>query len=143
MTLVELLIVVAIFAMLATVGVIQLLRARMTAQEQFAVTNLRTVAKACQFYFLTNQAYPPDLVTLGPTISTPPYLDPNLAQDPANRQGYQFTYVPNPSFVAFQLRANPITHGVTGNRHYLTDETNTVYYTDLNQDAQVTDQVLP
>ena len=55
-TLIEILVAVAILAMLASVAVTQLLRARIVTYEQLALTSLRFIAKSCQFYYLTNGA---------------------------------------------------------------------------------------
>ncbi len=61
------------------------------------------------------------------------------------KQGYQFIYTPGvgPVIRTFTLTANPQSHGVTGGRHYLTDQTMRMYYTDANRDATTGDPTLP
>ena len=142
-TIIELLVVVAIFTLLASVGIVQLLRARITTNEQLALTSLRQIGKACQFYFLARGQFPPTLATLGPAGSTPPYLDPTLGADPATKQGYTFTYTQGVGGRSFTLLGNPQQHGTTGVRHFYMNEMLTIYATSQNQDATTADPVLP
>ena len=140
-TLIELLVVVAILAMLASVGIIQLLRARIVTHEQLALTSIRLIGKSCQFYYLANGGtYPPGLTTLGPTGSSPPYLDAALGQDPATKQGYTFTYTPAGG--SFTLLADPERPGVTGVRHFYTDQTLLIHAND-SAPAGTSDPVIP
>lgn len=139
-TLIELLIVVVLFVLLATIALVQLSRARLVTQEQIALSSLRLVARSCQFYYLVNGRYPNALSTLGPGVSNPPYLDATLAQDPATKQGYQFTYS-QITDVSFDLNADPVP-GSIGGRHFFIDHSHTVH---VNPDAPATasDPVLP
>ena len=141
-TIIEILVVVSLLVLVILIGVIQFSRARITAHEEMALLNLRTVFKACQAFLTVNQQYPPNLTILGPAASTPPYLDDSLAQDPAIRQGYQFTYVRLDAH-HFTLNVDPVQYGATGIRHFLTNETGTVYYTTLNQPATTSDPTIP
>ena len=140
-TLIELLVVVAILGMLASVAVIQLLRARMVTHEQLALISMRQIAKSCQFYYLTNGLYPPDLITLGPSVSNPPYLDATLAQDPATKQGYVFTYTQGGGGASFALLANPQTPGVTGSRYFYVDQ-GAAIHVDTTGPADSSDPIL-
>ena len=143
-TLTELLVVVAILAMLATVGVIQLLRARIVTDEQLALSSLRLVAKSAQFFFLVQQVYPTTLADLGPPTSDPPYIDESLRTGSPFpvKQGYAFVYnCPNP--LSFTLNVNPQQHGVTGVRHFYVDQTFVIHATEANQDAGTSDPVIP
>ena len=126
-------VVVVLFVLLATIALIQLNRARIVTQEQIALSSLRVVARACQFYYLVNGRYPNDLATLGPGVSNPPYLDATLAQDPATKQGYQFTYT-QLTESSFDLRADPAPGG-PGGRHFFIDQSHTVH---VNPDAPAT-----
>jgi len=142
-TIIELLVVVAIFTLLASVGVVQLLRARITTNEQLALTSLRQIGKACQFYFLAHGQFPPTLATLGPAGSSPPYLDPTLGADPATKQGYTLTYAQGAGGRSFTLLGNPQQHGTTGVRHFFMNQALTIYATSQNQDATTADPPLP
>ncbi len=128
-TLIELLIVIAILAMLAAVGVVQVLRARVTADEQLTLTSLRHIAKSCAFFFLTNLRYPADLTELGTPTSTPPYLNPDLIGDgfSVTKQGYIFTYTSVDGGASFTLLADPQTQGVTGERHFYIDQSMVIH----------------
>ncbi|MDD2689147.1 MAG: prepilin-type N-terminal cleavage/methylation domain-containing protein [Candidatus Omnitrophica bacterium] len=85
-TLVEIMIVVAIIALLAAIAIPNLLRARVTAQEAAAISALHTIHNAEIQYRVTNPAY----VSLGSLGSaTPPYIDAALAS--GTKQGYRFT----------------------------------------------------
>lgn len=142
-TLIEILVVVAILAMLAGVAVLQLLRARIVTHEQLALNSLRLVAKSCQFFFLANARYPDTLNDLGSPTSDPPYLTSDLIGNgtTANKQGYTFTYTPGGG-TAFTLLADPQTPGVTGTRHFYVDQ-GMVIHVDESGPADAGDPVLP
>jgi len=88
-TLVEIMIVVAIIALLAAIAIPNLLRSRMTANESAAQASLRTISTACETYAAANNgAYPTQEAQL--TGATPPYL--NRAYDGQTIQGYTYAY---------------------------------------------------
>ena len=89
-TLVEIMIVVAIIALLAAIAIPNLLRARISAQESAAAAALHTVAAAEIQWRATNATYA-TLANLG--AANPPYIDATLAT--GTKQGYTFTAVPN------------------------------------------------
>ncbi len=89
-TLVEIMIVVAIIALLAAIAIPNLLRARISAQESAAAAALHTVAAAEIQWRATNPTYA-TLVQLGAAV--PPYIDATLAG--GAKQGYTFTVTPN------------------------------------------------
>ena len=89
-TLVEIMIVVAIIALLAAIAIPNLLRARVSAQEAAAAAALHTVGAAEIQYRATNANYA-TLVQLG--AATPPYIDGALAG--GVKQGYNFVATPN------------------------------------------------
>ena len=142
-TLVELLIVVAIIALLAAMAFFALLRARIATSEQMALQTLRNVRHALDMYVIVKQAYPPDLTELGLPKSDPPFLPPNQIGTGMTftRQGYVFVYAP-PGGSTYTLLANPQTYRVTGERHFLTDNSQAVYFTSEDRDALVTDPVV-
>lgn len=148
-TLIEILVVVAILAMLASVGTVQLLRARMIANESATLSNLHHLARAAQHYLVANQRYPDDLLPLAAPIANPPYLDASFVGDgtTVTRQGYVYTYdEPNPELVGsltFRVLGNPSTHGITGERHFYLDQTMGVHVTTENRNATVADPLTP
>ncbi|UCC95067.1 MAG: prepilin-type N-terminal cleavage/methylation domain-containing protein [Candidatus Omnitrophota bacterium] len=89
-TLVEIMIVVAIIALLAAMAIPNLLRARISAQESAAAGAMHTISAAQQSWRATHATYADDLADL--TSETPPYIDSTLgcAADPCPRQGYAF-----------------------------------------------------
>lgn len=118
-TLVEIMIVVAIIALIAAIGIPNLLRARHNANEGAAVGNMHTLVSAMES-FRANQnptTYPANLAALG--SATPPYVDTVLAA--GTRQGYGFTYAFGTANT-YTLTAAPVTPGVTGTRGFFTNE---------------------
>jgi len=121
-TLIEIMIVLAIVMILATLVISSVLRARHNANEIAAVASCKTIAIACQNYYanILPHTYPSGLSDLIAPQSDPPYIDTVLAA--GAKQGYNFTYslVSNESFT---LNADPAVSGKTGTRHFFVDET--------------------
>jgi len=73
-TLVEIMIVVAIIALLAAIAIPNLLRAKMTSNDALAKATLRAMSTAAESYGTANNGnYPGDETSL--TGATPPYLN--------------------------------------------------------------------
>lgn len=86
-TLVEIMIVVAIIALLAAIAIPNLLRARVNSAEANAQATLRTMATALEAYAAANAGvYPTAVTTL--TTANPPYLNEDYTN--GTRQGYTF-----------------------------------------------------
>lgn len=91
-TLVEIMIVVAIIALIAAIAIPNLLRARMTANETAAVGTLKTYITAFESFRAANGGYPMNGATgLGQVGAAPGYVEQGLAANFVQRQGYQFT----------------------------------------------------
>ena len=88
-TLVEIMIVVAIIALLAAIAIPNLLRARLQANESAAQSALKSIATGEVSYRSANTDYA-TLTELG--AATPAYIDPTLgcAAEPCLKQGYNF-----------------------------------------------------
>jgi len=138
--LIELLVVLAVIALVAMFGIRQVTRARMAVREELALNHLRTIAAACALYQRATQHVPVDLTALGPSGGEPPYLDEQLAQPSLTLQGYRISYARTDA-TSFTLHADPVRHGVTGRRHFVTDERREVHTTELNRPAELNDPV--
>ena len=134
-TLVEIMIVVAIIALLAAIAIPNLLRARHNANEAAAIASLRTISTACESFRAaqTPVNYPASLAALGPVVggvgSTPPYIDATLAAataaDGAGKQGYWFNYN-RASNHTYSCVASPLVSGTTGTRVFTVTESGVV-----------------
>jgi len=127
-TLVEIMIVVAIIALLAAIAIPNLLRARLNANESAAIATLKTLSSALQSFQGANPAtgYPASLAALAPA-GQPAYVDPTLAVANPQRQGYSFTYTRDTVTgagvgIQFHIYASPINPNVTGVRGFYIDE---------------------
>ena len=121
-TLIEIMIVVAIIATLATLAISSMLRSRMNANELGAIASLRTISNGAQSFYaqVSPHAYPAVLADLTTPTSDPPYLDSVLAG--GTKQGYAYTYILTDED-HFTCRGNPTAVGRTGNRYFYVDET--------------------
>ena len=116
-TLVEVMLVVVIILVLASLAINNILRARIFAQETAVLGALRTVAVAQTEYRATNFVYT-SLFNLGAPI--PPYLDSNLAA--GDKYGYLFASTPviGQEGVYFTATATP--KNLNQARTFYTDE---------------------
>ncbi len=88
-TMVEIMVVVAIIALLATIAIPNLLRARITANESNAKATLKTISTALETYALANGTYPADTSSL--IGQTPPYLTKDYFGSTQSGYNYQAT----------------------------------------------------
>ena len=112
-TLVEIMIVVAIIALLAAIAIPNLLRAKMSSNDAVAKATLRTLSTATETYTTANNgAYPGDEASL--TGATPPYLNKSYCGLTAS--GYDITC----TFAAssYSIVATPVTVGTSGTTTY-------------------------
>ncbi len=132
-SLIELLIVVAIILIIAAIAIPNLLRSKMAANEASAVATMRTLNTSAVAYSTTYGAYPLNLTNLGPssspTSSAADLIDSVLANDPAQKSGYTFTWtggVVSNVVSTYTLTAKPLTGGVTGQRGFFTDQSGVI-----------------
>ncbi|OGX24219.1 MAG: hypothetical protein A3J51_01470 [Omnitrophica WOR_2 bacterium RIFCSPHIGHO2_02_FULL_45_21] len=113
-TLVEIMIVVAIIALLAAIAIPNLLRARVNANEANAQATLKTIATGCESFASANNGnYPTAMTDL--TGATPAYLNEDYTTtDPA---GYDFE-CGTLSATAYSCTAVPADCGTTGTRDF-------------------------
>ena len=111
-TLVEIMIVVAIIALLAAIAIPNLLRARLNANETTAQATLKTLATAAESYASANGgSYPLSVAAM--RAETPPYLNENYL---GARQGY--TFAEASTAISYRYTAIPQALATTGNRSF-------------------------
>lgn len=114
-TLVEIMIVVAIIALLAAIAIPNLLRARLTANEAAAQATLRTISTASETYAAANNGnFPSGIDDLAGSNVTPAYLNEDYTAAP--RQGYNYTFTSDDT--GYEATATPTDCGSTGNRDF-------------------------
>ena len=109
-TLVEIMIVVAIIALLAAIAIPNLLRAKISANDALAKQTLRTLSTSTETYATANTGnYPTDMASL--TGATPPYINANYCTGSAITG---FTYGCTMTAGAYTFTATPVTVGTSG-----------------------------
>ena len=112
-TLVEIMIVVAIIALLAAIAIPNLLRAKISANDALAKATLRSLSTASETFGTSNSGnYPGNETSL--TGATPPYL--NTSYCGTTLSGYTFAC----TFAAgsYSFIATPVTVGTSGTTTY-------------------------
>lgn len=123
-TLVEIMIVVAIIALIAAIAIPNLLRARMTANETASIGTLKTYITAFESFRAANGGYPlAGAGGLGAVGATPGYVEASLANNAVQRQGYVFATTMTGAFFqvggtwyrsAYQITSVPQNVGAPG-----------------------------
>lgn len=131
-TLVEIMIVVAIIALLAAIAIPNLLRARLNANESAAIAALQTISSGAQSFRAANAAYPTVLTSLSST--TPPYIDSVLGA--GGKQGYSFTLAGSAN--TFEAEAWPQAYQTTGVRSFFVDQSGVIRWTNISPAAAAT-----
>ncbi len=113
-TLVEIMIVVAIIALLAAIAIPNLLRAKMSANDALAKATIRSMSTAAESFATAQQGnYPADEASL--TNATPPYA--NKAYCTQTISGYTYT-CPTMDTSGYTFVATPVTTGTSGSTTY-------------------------
>jgi prepilin-type N-terminal cleavage/methylation domain-containing protein len=108
-TLVEIMIVVAIIALLAAIAIPNLLRAKISANDALAKGKLRTMSTAAETYATTSNGNYPTAVTQL-TGATPPFISEN----PCGTTMSGFTYACTWAAGSYTITATPVTPGTSG-----------------------------
>ena len=112
-TLVEIMIVVAIIALLAAIAIPNLLRAKISANDALAKGTLRTLSSSSETYATAqNGNYPMAIASL--TGATPPYV--NVAYCGSTISGYAYTCTFGAG--SYTFAATPVTNGTSGTTTY-------------------------
>ncbi|MDD5006047.1 MAG: type II secretion system protein [Candidatus Omnitrophica bacterium] len=127
-TLIEIMIVVGIIILLASLAIPNLLRARITANESTAIKGLRTLSAVFASYRAVNPRYP--IVFSELCEKTAPYLDDSWCSISSGksskvRQGYVYIMKYGDGEETqnqFLLLADPERKGITGNRGFEMNE---------------------
>ena len=143
-TLVEIMIVVAIIALLAAIAIPNVLRARATANESAAVGNIRALMSSLEMVRSVNGAYPTGNGTAatagswlntmygtacGGTTAPDPDFGPAsfcIQMNGTLVQGFNFTYTGVVGGATYTIRAIPQALGNTGTRCFFVNETGLV-----------------
>ena len=126
-TLVEIMIIVAIIALIIAVATPYILKGYQKNNEAAAVKSLRKISASCEAYRYAQAplTYPPSLKAL--SQAQPPYIDKALAD--GTNKGYNFIYIlVNPE--QFTCKATPIRSGITGTKVFFIDETGIIRLND-------------
>jgi prepilin-type N-terminal cleavage/methylation domain-containing protein len=108
-TLVEIMIVVAIIALLAAIAIPNLLRARLTANETTAQATLRTMSTAFETYAAAHSGTYPTAMDGQLTGITPPYLN----EDYTVGTHSDYTFAVSAWGSSYCIQANPAGQGRT------------------------------
>ncbi len=114
-TLVEIMIVVAIIVLLASIAIPGILRSRLNANEAAAIASVKTISWATTTYRASNPTYPDNLSELA--NASPAYIDSVLGS--GTKQGYNFTLSGDTN--TYNLTAVPVTPNITGVRTFFVD----------------------
>ncbi|RJP74797.1 MAG: prepilin-type N-terminal cleavage/methylation domain-containing protein [Candidatus Abyssobacteria bacterium SURF_17] len=145
-TLIELMIVVAIIAIIAAIAIPNLLRARLASNESAAIGAMRTLGSA-ESTFQSSAGTDADgdgtgeyaSLTMLYSNSTPPYIDEVLGA--GQKSGYNFlvttTGVTNDDEVIWWATAYPVQYQRSGNRSFYIDESGVLRGSDTGAGAAV------
>lgn len=114
-TLVEIMIVVAVIALLASLLIPNLVRARIQANESSAQATLKNISTAFETYAAVNNAYPTVVTDL--LTATPVYLSEDYFSGSVN--GYSYT-INTLSSYTYSVTASPISTNLGVNSYTIT-----------------------
>lgn len=119
-TFVEIMIVVAIIAILAGIAIPNLLRSRLNANEHYAISNLQTISVAAQTYWSAldsgDRAIP--LPTALSQLHDEGYIDETLGSQGCTKNGYTYYMGGTGLTTDFFVYTIPQTPNVTGVRSF-------------------------
>ena len=119
-TLIELMIVVAVIAIIAAMAIPALLNSRMAANESSAIASLRTISTLNERYRVRFSAYAGSLNNM----TTSGFIDSNLGS--GLKSGYTYSYTGGPS--TFSCSAGPESPGASGRRYFFVDLTGVIRF---------------
>lgn len=143
-TLVEIMIVVAIIALLAAIAIPNVLRGRTSANESAAIGNLRALVSSLEMYRSVNQGYP-GTATWAADMYTGAGADPDFGPPQFNGalgtsmdiQGFRYIYARGATNQTYTLTAGPTTAGRTGARGFRLTEAGVIFHCTADADLEV------
>ncbi|MEM7233438.1 MAG: prepilin-type N-terminal cleavage/methylation domain-containing protein [Planctomycetota bacterium] len=116
-TILELMIVVAIAAVIASMAIPSLLNSRKASNQASAIGSIRAVVSACESYRTRFGSYPTGFSSL----ETEGYLDSSFegGNSLRSRRGYNFNYFYGALTGGYMVMATPTESGVSGASHYV------------------------
>lgn len=117
---VELMIVLVIIAVVASIATMSGLAARVRANEGNAQASIKTISVGSEMYLNTSGTYPSDLATLGSD-----YIPSDLVT--GQKSGYTFELRTGNSGATFTATAVPVSINYTGVKSYCINNMNAVY----------------
>ena len=130
-TLVEIMIVVAIIALLAAIAIPNVLRGRTTANESAAIGNMRALLSSLEMYRSVNNVYPnlwTQMTGANPAFNPAPFAG-NLLTPGVTVQGFTYVYTPGAVPVStYTLTGTPQTLNQTGTRAFLISQNGSVLH---------------
>lgn len=125
-TLVEIMIVVAIIALLAAIAIPNILRGRTTANESSAIGNIRALVSSLEMYRSVYNEYPDDwdldmYTNANPAFGPGTFNGDMNTADAVDVQGFQYGY-DRLTEQTYVLNANPVTPNRTGTRSFWATE---------------------
>jgi len=159
-TLVELLVVFAVVALLASAAMVGYRQARIRSAEAAAVSALNSINQAQFTYMQTcgKQRYAPTLVSLAQPApgNEHGFISPDLAvSDPLQKSGYLIQMTGTPATEGeqtctglvpldrYKITADPLVPGTTGNRFYGTNGDRVIYTDTQSYSEDMTDTGAP
>lgn len=128
-SLIELLIVVAIILIISAIAIPNLMKAKISANEAATASSIHAINTAEIAYSsaFPDVGYSASLTDLGPAGGG--YIDSTLAS--GTKSGYSYSYLQDttatPS-LAYTLNVDPVSPGVSGQRHFYSDQNNVTRY---------------
>ncbi len=147
-TLIELMIVIAIIAIIVAIAIPSLIEARKHANEAAGIEGLKTITTAQSFFREGDKDgnNTPDYGTLT-QLSDQNLIDSVLGS--GRKQGYSFSTMPGATATALPIYtywalANPIDQGGSGDRGFVTNHEGAIHYTsDAPATINLTDLSIP
>ncbi|MGH9534908.1 MAG: prepilin-type N-terminal cleavage/methylation domain-containing protein [Terriglobales bacterium] len=148
-SLIELLIVITIILIIAAIAIPKLISVKEVANEAAAVSDMHVIQVAETAYVGAYGGFSATLADLGgtpgnlPTATAAQLLNSDLGETSPQSDGYVFTYAPQgiTPVQLFTINADPVLVGVTGVRHFFSDQSAVVRW-NVGAPASVTDPVL-
>ena len=141
-TLVEIMVVVAIIALLAAIAIPNVLRGRTSANEAAAIGNIHALISSLEMFRSVNQVYPAtanwqaDMYTTPDPDFGPPQFNGALGTN-LDVQGFRYIYTMGATNQQYTITAGPITAGRTGARGFRVTEAGSIFHCTADANLEV------